>query len=157
MDGRREDSEAPGLPAEGPAPEDLPPEELARLRGMLERLMELGIGVVYGQEEEGGGDAAVDCGRRLALCRAACCTFHFALTREEARSGRIAHDPARPFFIKREADGYCAHMDRETLRCAIWSERPARCRRYDCRTDPDVWKDPAGLAVNEDLFKGPEP
>lgn len=117
---------------------ELSPEERAYVSRMLLRLMELGIGAVYGDEEEGEEAVPVDCGERLGQCRAVCCTLNFALTKREAEEGLIAHDPKRPFFIKRQEDGYCAHIDRGTLRCLLWPHRPARCRRYDCRTDPHI-------------------
>ncbi len=118
--------------------EDLPPEEQERVKRMLVKLMELGIGAVYGDEDDGEAEALVDCDSMLGKCKSACCTFHFALTKEEADAGNIAHNPKRPFFVKREDDGYCTHMDRDTLRCLIWAERPARCRKYDCRKDPEL-------------------
>lgn len=111
---------------------ELSPEERAYASRMLVRLMELGIGAVYADEED-GEEAPVDCGERLGRCRAACCTLNFALTKGEVEEGSVAHDPKRPFFIKREEDGYCAHIERDTLRCRIWPRRPARCRKYDCR------------------------
>jgi Fe-S-cluster containining protein len=131
----------------------IPPEEQRRIKRMLERLMELGIGAVYA-DEDGGREASVDCEARLPLCRAVCCTFHFALTKQEAREGRIAHNPRRPFFIKRDEDGYCPHMDRDTCRCSVWPHRPARCRNYDCREDPEVWEDPEGRIIRKGLLGG---
>jgi Fe-S-cluster containining protein len=114
---------------------EIPEAERERLRSALLRMMELGVGAVYGVEDEGVPEKRVDCGPELARCRARCCTLSFALTKEEAREGRIRHDPKRPFFIRREADGYCSHLERESLRCGAWDERPLRCRRYDCRDE----------------------
>ena len=121
----------------------LPDAEQDRLLAAMEALLEMGAAAVYGDEEPGVPDASVDCERRLARCRAVCCTFHFALTREEAERGRIAFDPKRPFFIRRDEDGYCPHLDRRTLGCTVWEDRPLRCRRYDCRDDPEVWPEAA--------------
>jgi len=103
------------------------------------KTLEMGIGVVYGQEDEGIPDAVVDCDARLQQCRSICCTFQFALTKEEVQKGKIKYDPKRPFFIARDEDGYCPHLDRQTLKCTIWSDRPLRCRRYNCTNDPYVW------------------
>jgi hypothetical protein len=124
--------------------EDLPEEERERVKRMLVKLMEMGIGAVYGDEVDDQPDAAVDCGSMLGGCRSACCTFHFALTKKEAGEGNISHDPKRPFFIKIDEDGYCAHIERDTFKCLIWAVRPARCRKYDCRQDPEL-KDAAWL------------
>ncbi len=105
---------------------------------MLLKLMKLGIGAVYGDEDSGEGEALVDCESRIEKCKAACCAMHFALTREEADAGNIAHDTERPFFIRMEDDGYCSHLDKGSLRCSNWAERPARCRRYDCGRIPEL-------------------
>lgn len=144
---QNEDGEGAGSPG------GLPPGELERLRLMLERLMELGIGAAYADEEDDGEEASVDCERRLSRRRAVCCTFHFALTKKEAAEGKAAHDPARPFFVRRQDDGYCSHLDRESHRCLIWRERPLRCRKYDCRSEPEVWKDAGGMVINEEVFR----
>jgi hypothetical protein len=113
----------------------LPEEERRRLISALQKMVEMGIAAVYGGEDEGVPDAPVDCGPRLGACGAKCCTLVFALTKEEVSKGLIRHNPERPFFIARDADGYCPHLDRDALRCEVWKDRPLRCRRYDCRTD----------------------
>jgi hypothetical protein len=112
-------------------------DEKDRLVSIMIKTMEMGIGAVYGQEDS-GPDAVVDCGSRLPWCRSICCTFNFALTKDEVKEGLIEHNPDRPFFIAREKDGYCPHLERDTLRCSVWSGRPLRCRKYDCTGDPDV-------------------
>ena len=78
--------------------------------------------MVYGEEDPGVPEASVNCHERIEECRAVCCTFQFALTKEEVRRGNIKHNPARPFFIAREPDAYCPHLDRKNLRCGIWEE-----------------------------------
>ncbi len=110
-------------------------EEQKHLIAVMEKMLEMGIGAVYGEEDEGEADAEVDCKARLSECRSRCCTYHFALTKAEVEKGRIRHNPKRPFFIAREADGYCPHLDRRSLLCRVWADRPLRCRRYDCRRD----------------------
>jgi Fe-S-cluster containining protein len=132
---------------------NLPPEEQVFVRQMLEKLMELGIGAVYGDEDENEKPALVDCEPRLKLCRAVCCSFHFALTKKEAQGKKIAYNQKKPFFIKRENDGYCTHLERSTLRCSIWTERPERCRKYDCRTDPKVWENWQKGILKSDALK----
>ncbi len=118
---------------------DLSDEEKNRIISLMEKMMEMGIGSVYCQEDEGLTDAEVDCEAYISLCKAKCCTFRFALTKEEVEKGRIKYNVKRPFFIERDADGYCNYIERHTLKCTIWEERPIRCRRYDCREDPNVW------------------
>lgn len=125
--------------ADNPDFQALSAKKRERMVELLERMLALNIGAVYGHEEDGVPDADPDCGPRLTACRAVCCTYHFALTKEEVAQGVIAHDRARPFFVARHPDGYCVHLDRGRLACTIWAERPLRCRRYDCRDDRDIW------------------
>ena len=117
----------------------LSPDEKERIIRVLEKMMEMGIGAVYGDEDDGVPDAAVDCEKRMNTCRSICCTFQFALTKEEVEQGAIGHNLAKPFFIAREEDGYCPHLDRDSLQCSVWHERPLRCRQYDCRNDREIW------------------
>lgn len=114
---------------------EIPEEEKERLLSIIQKMMEMGMGAVYGQEDEGVHDANPDCESNLEQCRAKCCTLQFALTKEEVQKGHLKHNPSRPFFIARDVDGYCPHLERNSLRCNVWSERPLRCRRYDCRND----------------------
>lgn len=114
-------------------------EEKDRLVRVMEKMLEMGICAVYGEEDEGVPDANVNCSSRIKDCKAVCCTFRFALTKDEVQKGFIKHDTKRPFFIARDKDGSCPHLDRSTLKCLIWSERPLRCRRYDCRDDSEIW------------------
>jgi Fe-S-cluster containining protein len=117
---------------------DIPAEERERILSLMHKMMEMGVCAVYGQEDEGVSDISLECEAHLKRCRAICCTFQFALTKEEVRKGHLKHNPSRPFFIARDADGYCLHLERSTLRCTVWPERPLRCRRYDCGEDPQV-------------------
>ena len=116
----------------------VPDEQRQKILSIMQKMLEMNICAVYGQEDVGVPDADVDCGPNLKWCRAVCCTFHFALTKEEVRKGHLKHNPSRPFFIARDPDGYCPHLDRDSLRCSVWPDRPLRCRRYDCRDDPQV-------------------
>jgi Fe-S-cluster containining protein len=131
--------------------EEISEEQRAYIIKMLERLMELGIGAVYGDEED-GSEVTIDHGEILPVCRALCCSFVFALTKEEVQKGHIQWDRKRPYFIARDEDGFCLHLDRKTLTCSIWEERPRRCRQYDCRQDPNVWTDWGKKVVNPHAF-----
>ena len=114
---------------------DIPPEQKEKFLSLMQKMMEMGIGAVYGQEDEGVPDALVNCEANIQSCGAKCCKLQFALTKEEVQKKIYKHNPSRPFFIARDQDGYCPHLDRGTLRCAVWSHRPLRCRRYDCNAD----------------------
>jgi len=110
-------------------------QERQRIVSILNKMLKMGIGSIYGQEDEGLPDAVIDCRSKIQECRAACCTLTFALTRDEVQKGTIKHNPEKPFFISKNTEGYCTHLDRNSLECTVWNERPLRCRRYDCRED----------------------
>ncbi|WJW76271.1 YkgJ family cysteine cluster protein [Thiohalobacter sp. IOR34] len=129
--------------ADDPDYQALDPAQRDRLLALMERMLETGLSAVYGVEDEGVPDSDFPCGRYLERCRARCCSFIFALTKEEVRAGHILTNPKRPYFVARDADGFCPHLDRQDLRCRVYAQRPLRCRRYDCRNDPEVW--PQGL------------
>ncbi len=124
-------------------------EEKRQLLRVMEKMLKMGIGAVYGDESDDEPDAEIPCERHMDACRAACCTYHFALTREEAKSGYFQHDCRRPFFLAKRplVEGeptvngrtYCVHLDLETYQCQVWAERPLRCRRYGCDQDREVW------------------
>jgi Fe-S-cluster containining protein len=128
-------------------------EERAHLKKILEKFMELGVGAVYGDEDDQEETIVYDhCGRK-GICRAICCSFIFALTKEEVKKGAIKWNPKRPYFIARDKDGYCPHLDRKTLLCEIYGDRPLRCKKYDCRRDPSVWIDWEARIININTFK----
>jgi len=83
----------------------------------------------------------VDCETRLHLCRARCCSFGVRLSREEVEAGRLLWNIEEPYLLRREADARCSHLDRATLGCGVYSDRPGPCRVYDCRNDQRVWID----------------
>ena len=116
-------------------------DEKVRIVRVLEKMMEMGIGAVYGDEDDDAADADVPCGSLVKHCRAKCCSFIFALTKDEVNDGVIQYNREKPFFIARDEDGYCPHLDRDNLACKVWHNRPLRCRRYDCRGDREVWPD----------------
>lgn len=117
------------------------PEQRDKLLAFMERMIDKGLAAIYGDEDEGIADANVDCSQCLSTCKAKCCTLIFALTKEEVEKGVAAYNKKRPFFIARDEDGYCPHLDRQNFSCDIWHHRPLRCRRYDCRTDENIWPD----------------
>jgi Fe-S-cluster containining protein len=88
-------------------------------------------------EFEGG--ARIDCENRIQFCKAACCKLPVALSTEDVREGVIRWDPGQPYVLAHAQDGYCVHMDRGTLRCKVYEQRPIPCRGYDCRQDRRIW------------------
>jgi hypothetical protein len=123
------------------------------MRKMIEKLMEKGIFVVYGDEVDTDETVILDPGDRRKICKSICCSFTFALTKEEVEKGIIKWNNKRPYFIARDDDGFCPHLDRESLQCKIWENRPARCRKYDCRKKTSVWIDWEKKIINPDIFK----
>lgn len=98
-------------------------------------------------------EAILNCAERVHLCKAVCCKLNFALTPAEVRSGKVKWDPKLPYLIAHGEDGYCAHLE-PGKGCNIFEDRPALCRRFDCRTDGRVWKDFEGMVPNTDWIDG---
>lgn len=97
----------------------------------MEKMIDMGMAAVYGDEEENVPDANVDC-VRYASPTVATSLLH----------------------RRDEQDGYYPHLDRKTLACTNWENHPLHCRRYDCRDDKSVW--PKGIPDEIMLaFQGP--
>ena len=108
-------------------------DERARiLETALERMVMID-NKVYGLEDETEPSADVDCKAKISSCKAICCTYVFALTQEEVRKGIYKYNPERPYYMAKDADGYCPYLDRTTFLCSIHEQRPLRCRKYACR------------------------
>ena len=98
-------------------------------------------------------EAILNCAERVHLCKAVCCKLNFTLTPGEVRSGKVKWDRRFPYLIAHGEDGYCAHLD-HGKGCNIFEDRPALCRRFDCRTDGRVWKDFEGMVPNAEWIDG---
>jgi len=94
--------------------------------------------------------AKVDCAARLHICQAACCKLDFALSTSEIEAGQVKWDLGRPYFIRREADGHCTHINRTTKVCSLYSDRPSVCRAYSCANDKRIWKDFEKMELNHE-------
>ena len=129
--------------ADDPEWQAMSPEQREKLLSIMEKMIDMGMAAVYGEEDEDVPDAQVDCANYIPYCKAKCCTLIFALTKDEVDAGNVRYNQQRPFFIARDEDGYCPHMDRQTCGCLVWENRPLRCRRYDCRGDKNIW--PEGI------------
>lgn len=130
--------------ANDPEWQALTTDQREKLLATMEKMIDMGMAAVYGDEGENLPEAHIDCAQCVKHCKAKCCTLIFALTKDEVAQGHIMYNKERPYFIARDKnDGYCPHMDRQTYRCQIWESRPLRCRRYDCRDDNDIW--PQGI------------
>lgn len=91
-----------------------------------------------------------DCTDALPYCQAQCCgligTFVFP---EEIGTevGKIfpslvESDSSGRWVMKRDSDGFCHCLDRETRTCEIYSDRPNTCRSFHCTRGAEVrgWK-----------------
>jgi Fe-S-cluster containining protein len=83
----------------------------------------------------------IDCEARLHLCHGRCCAFSFELTTQDLDEGVVRWELEEPYVIRHEADNFCTHLDRGTLGCNVYPQRPAACRGFDCRADRRVWLD----------------
>jgi hypothetical protein len=92
-------------------------------------------GKVYGLEDDSVPDAFVDCASKISSCRAGCCSYVFALTQEEVKKGFFKYNPERPYYMAKDADGFCPYLDRLSFVCTIHDRRPLRCRKYTCEQD----------------------
>lgn len=103
------------------------------------------------------GTAEIDCENRVHLCRAACCSLTFPLSRQDLDEGIIHWDAELPYMIAQDADGYCSHIERGSCRCGVWPNRPLPCRTYDCRQDRQIWLDFDKKIVNPDIVRPGRP
>ncbi|MBE0425507.1 MAG: YkgJ family cysteine cluster protein [Nitrospirae bacterium] len=147
--------EEDGKPCLNVNEEDIPisEEERAYIKKMLQKLIKFGMAGIYGDEDNKEEEVLYDHDGRKDICKAVCCSFNFALTKEEVEKGIIKWNREWPYFISKDEDGYCSHLNRETLVCEIWEDRPQRCRKYDCRKDPNVWNDWEKGIINKEAFK----
>lgn len=79
------------------------------------------------QAPEAGNGAAIACDS----CRACCCRLEVMLMGEDDVPPELTEtDPWGGQVMARLADGWCAALERDTLRCGIYARRPGVCRDY---------------------------
>lgn len=89
-----------------------------------------------------------DCLDALPICRSQCCSLRGTfLTETEAQSGQYDcfADPETGLpQLRRDADGACTYLDRETKLCSIYERRPQVCQTFHCTRGAAVrgWKLP---------------
>lgn len=120
------------IPHNKPGAPPLSSEEREKiLAHALRRMIMIG-GEVFGIEDDAEPEVRVDCAARTSSCKANCCTFVFALTREEVKKGIYRYNTENPFYMARDTDGYCPYLDRAAFTCSIYKGRPIRCRKFAC-------------------------
>jgi hypothetical protein len=110
------------------------------------------VGTVTGQiTSQSGADGAwlqfdCECLDALPICRSQCCSLKGTyLTESEAQSGQYdCHaDPETGLpQLRRDADGACTYLNRETKLCSIYDSRPETCKQFHCTRGSNVrgWK-----------------
>jgi Fe-S-cluster containining protein len=67
------------------------------------------------------------CGR----CAAICCRLSVVLVEgDDVPAWLVAPQVNGPDQLLRAPDGWCAALDRSTMRCSIYEQRPSTCRRF---------------------------
>lgn len=67
-----------------------------------------------------------------ATCRACCCKLEVMLLGgdDEVPEALTRQDPWGGWIMHRLEDGWCAALDRRTMLCTIYAQRPFICRDY---------------------------
>jgi len=77
----------------------------------VRKFVESGIVLLYQDSESDKykfeHEARVDCMSRLPVCKAVCCKFPFALSKQDVEEGLIHWEFSRPYLIAHYNDGYC--------------------------------------------------
>lgn len=124
---------------------------------LVRKFAESGIGLLYQDPEydkyKFEHEASVDCQDRMHICKAVCCKFPFALSRQDVEEGIIRWEFGRPYMIAHGPDGYCVHMDRSDHKCTVYENRTVPCRGFSCQDNEkwNIWKDYENMVINPDL------
>jgi Fe-S-cluster containining protein len=123
--------------------------------GLVQKFNDGGLGIALLDEETDKytyqRSVEIDCQARLPLCRAACCRLTFPLSVQDVEEGKVRWEMGRPYMNRRDADGYCHHLQRGSCRCGVYEARPLICRGYDCRGDKRIWTDFENRVASPDL------
>jgi Fe-S-cluster containining protein len=92
--------------------------------------------------------AVVDGAARIHVCKAVCCRLAVTLSGPEVEAGKLRWDLGRPYRLRRDADGQCAHLARETATCGVYDDRPLPCRQYTRATDARIWSGFESMELN---------
>ncbi len=85
-------------------------------------------------------ETAISC----TSCQASCCRLEVMLLTDTGVPERyIETDRWGGEVMARLDDGWCAALDRNSLRCSIYAQRPLLCREfemgaYDCRAEREA-------------------
>jgi Putative zinc- or iron-chelating domain len=124
-------------------------------RALTNRIEERGLGLFVNDGAEDKyqivSPPGINCAERISLCRAACCTYRFPLSRQDVEEGIAQWHFGQPYWNRVDERGYCVHHEQERGICSIYQNRPAPCRSFDCRNDRRIWLDFDAMVVNPEL------
>ncbi len=96
---------------------------------MVKKFAESGIRLMYQDPEYDKytfeHKTQIDCQNRLPICKAICCKFPYALSRQDVDEGLIRWEFGRPCLIAHGADGYCVQFRSQDV--PVYSLRPSPC------------------------------
>lgn len=76
------------------------------------------------------------CLEMLPYCQAQCCALRGTAVRndeEERLDAYLEWDDIHGYpVMRREADGFCQCLNRESRKCSIYEDRPDTCRKFHC-------------------------
>lgn len=82
---------------------------------------------VVDEQNTGAAAAVVSC----ATCKACCCRLEVLLIGDDDVPAQfVATDRWGGHVMARLDDGWCAALDRQTMRCSIYAVRPGVCRDF---------------------------
>lgn len=79
-------------------------------------------------------------------CQACCCQLQVILMPHDAPPRHLVETEEHGLEVMRRLDdGWCVALDRDTMRCSIYSIRPQVCRDFatgsrECRSERDEWR-----------------
>lgn len=83
---------------------------------------------------------------RCEACQACCCQLQVILMPGDAPPPHLVETEEHGLDVMRRLDdGWCIALDRDTLRCTIYRQRPQVCRDFatgsvECRGERDEWR-----------------
>lgn len=87
-----------------------------------------------------------ECLDALPYCRAQCCALRGTIITPEEYHSELYEaywdERVNGMVLKRDADGFCYCLNRETKRCNIYENRPKVCKNFHCTRDASArgWK-----------------
>lgn len=79
-----------------------------------------------------------ECVDALPYCQAQCCAligttvFPEELSNHLVSTSDVTTDNSGRYVMKRDSDGFCKCLDRQSRTCDIYENRPQTCRQYHC-------------------------